>query len=45
MLENQTKNKTPYELVVERFEIEFMERIGIHKISPKDVCLKPSILK
>lgn len=39
------KNKTPYDLMVERFGIEFMEIIGIKRISAKDVCLKPSLLK
>ena len=39
------KNKTPYDLMVERFGIEFMEIIGIKRISPKDICLKPSLLK
>lgn len=39
------KNKTPYDLMVERFGIEFMEIIGIKRISPKDICLKPSLLR
>ena len=39
------KNKTPYQLTVERFEPELMKRIGIEEIPTKDVCLKPSLLK
>lgn len=39
------KNKTPYDLMVERFGIEFMEIIGIKRIPPKDICLKPSLLR
>ena len=44
-IRESNKNKTPYELMVERFGIEFMEIIGIKRISPKDICLKPSLLK
>ena len=39
------KNKTPYDLAVERFGNEFMEIVGIKKISPKEVFLKPGLLK
>ena len=39
------QNKTPYDLMVERFGIEFMEIIGIKRIEPNDVCLKPSLLR
>ena len=39
------QNKTPYELIIERFGPEFMELIGIKHIDAKDVILKPSLLK
>lgn len=39
------QNKTPYDLMVERFGIEFMEIIGIKVIKHSDVCLKPFLLK
>lgn len=39
------KNKTPYDLMVESFGVEFMDIVGIKRISPNDVCLKPSLLK
>lgn len=39
------KNKTPYDLMVERFGNEFMEIIGIKRIEPSDVCLNPSLLR
>ena len=39
------KNKTPYDLMVERFGKEFMDIIGIKRIKPSDVCLKPSLLR
>lgn len=39
------KNKTPYELITERFGPEFTELIGIRRIKPKDVVLKPKLLR
>jgi IS30 family transposase len=39
------QNKTPYELIVERFGPEFVELIGIKRINPNDVVLKPKLLK
>ena len=42
-LSNQ--NKTPYELTVEKFGKEFMQIVGIKKISRKDVCLKPILVR
>lgn len=44
-IRKSNKNKSPYDLMVERFGIEFMEIIGIKRISANDVCLKPSLLK
>lgn len=39
------KNKTPYQLMAERFGSEFMEIIGIHEIPKNEVNLKPSLLR
>ncbi len=39
------QKKTPYELVVERFGPEFVKLIGIKRIDPQDVILKPRLLK
>lgn len=39
------QNKTPYELIVERFGPEFVEMIGIKYVKPQDVILKPRLLK
>ena len=39
------QNKTPYELIVERFGPEFVELIGIKHIDADDVVLKPKLLK
>lgn len=39
------QNKTPYELIVERFGPEFVELIGIKHIDANDVVLKPKLLK
>ena len=39
------QNKTPYDLIIERFGPEFMELIGIKHIDAKDVILKPNLLK
>lgn len=38
-------NKTPFELIEERFGINFLNNIGIKKILPQDVLLKPRLLK
>ena len=39
------KNRTPYDLMAARFGEGFMEAIGIRRIPPKEVHLKPSLLK
>ena len=39
------KNKTPYELTLTKFGEEFMNIIGIKKISRRDVCLKPILVR
>lgn len=39
------KNKTPYELMVESFGIEFLNLINITYIHPSDVNLKPSLIR
>lgn len=39
------QNKTPFELVKERFGSEFLELIGIKHVEPNDVVLKPKLLK
>ncbi len=39
------KNKTPYELITERFGPELTELIGIKYVNPQDVTLKPALLK
>ena len=39
------ENRTPYDLMAARFGEGFMEAIGIRRIQPKEVCLKPSLLK
>lgn len=39
------QNKTPYELIIERFGPEFVEMIGIKHVKPQDVILKPRLLK
>ena len=39
------KNKTPYELTIEKFGKEFMDLIGIEAIPKKDVCLKPILVR
>ena len=39
------KNKTPYELTAAKFGEEFMNIIGIKKISRRDVCLKPILVR
>lgn len=39
------QNKTPYDLITERFGPEFVQLIGIKRINPNDVVLKPKLLK
>jgi len=39
------QNKTPFELVKERFGSEFLDFIGIKHVEPNDVVLKPILLK
>ena len=39
------QNKTPYELIIERFGPEFLRIIGINRIEPNDVILRPKLLK
>lgn len=44
-IRESNQNKTPYELITERFGPEFTELIGIQHIEPQDVMLKPTLLK
>ena len=44
-IRESNQNKTPYELIVERFGPEFVELIGIKHIDANDVVLKPKLLK
>ena len=37
-------NKTPFDLIEERFGSEFLSKIGIKKIKPQDVFLKPQLI-
>lgn len=39
------QNKTPYELIVESFGLEFIQATGITAIPLQDVCLKRELLK
>ena len=39
------QNKTPFDLIKERFGSEFLSLIGINKIAPQNVFLKPELLK
>lgn len=39
------QNKTPFELIKERFGQEFLDLIGIKYVNPNDVTLKPILLK
>ena len=43
--ELSNQNKTPYDLITERFGPEFAESIGIKRINPNDVVLKPKLLR
>ena len=38
------ENKTPFELIEKRFGPEFLKAIGIRRIHPKNVFLKPELL-
>ena len=38
------ENKTPFELIEKRFGPEFLRAIGIRRINPKNVLLKPELL-
>ena len=44
-IRKSNKNKTPYQLTVERFGVTFMNAIGIKAVPSKDVCLKPSLIR
>lgn len=39
------KDKTPYDLMAGRFGAESMKAIGIARIPPNEVCLRPSLLE
>lgn len=44
-IRESNQNKTPYDLITERFGPEFTESIGIKHINPNDVVLKPKLLR
>ena len=44
-IRKSNQNKTPFDLIKERFGSEFLSLIGINKIAPQDVLLKPDLLK
>ena len=44
-IRESNQNKTPFELIKERFGSEFLEFIGIKHVEPNDVVLKPKLLK
>lgn len=44
-IRESNQNKTPFELIKERFGSEFLELIGIKHVEPNDVVLKPKLLK
>ena len=44
-IRKSNQNKTPFDLIKERFGSEFLSLIGISKIAPQDVFLKPELLK
>ena len=44
-IRKSNQNKTPFDLIKERFGSEFLSLIGIIKIAPQDVFLKPELLK
>ena len=37
--------KTPYEMMVKKFGIETLKKLGFYYISPQDIILKPNLLK
>ena len=39
------ENKTPFELIEKRFGSEFLKIIGIRKVHPKNIFLKPELLQ
>ena len=39
------ENKTPFELIEKRFGSEFLKLIGIRKVHPKNILLKPELLQ
>lgn len=43
-IRESNQNKTPYELITERFGPELVELIGIKHVNPQDVILKPKLL-
>lgn len=43
-IRKSNNNKTPYQLMVERFGQEFLNESGIYKIPTKDVSLCPSLV-
>lgn len=44
-IRESNQNKTPFDLIKERFGSEFLELIGIKHVEPNDVVLKPKLLK
>lgn len=38
-------NKTPYELFVERFGLDFVSLLGVSRIDARNVNLKPNLIK
>ena len=44
-IRESNQNKTPFELIKERFGSEFLEFIGIKHVEPNDVVLKPKLLR
>lgn len=44
-IRESNKNKSPFELIKERFGSEFLEAIGIRYVNPNDVILKPLLFK
>jgi len=44
-IRESNQNKSPFELIKERFGSEFLELIGIKYVEPNDVVLKPKLLR
>ena len=44
-IRESNQNKTPYELIVERFGPEFTQQLGIYYVDPQHVFLRPKLLK